>query len=93
MQFKKRNLFCFPAALLCVLIMGRCTESFAAGHGEKTLPPREMKRCVKASYSGGSGTDIDPYKIGSATDWTVLSATPEDWDNQRILIMQGRLYR
>ncbi|GEM_PF-867802 len=86
MQFKKRNLFCFPAALLCVLIMGRCTESFAAGHGEKTLPPREMKRCVKASYSGGSGTDIDPYKIGSATDWTVLSATPEDWDKHFRLI-------
>ncbi len=39
-----------------------------------------------ALYTGGSGTEADPYQIGNANDWTTLSTTPDDWDNYFILV-------
>ena len=32
-----------------------------------------------ATYSGGSGTELDPYQIATLTDLQTLSATPSDW--------------
>lgn len=37
------------------------------------------------TYSGGSGTAEDPYKISTVTDWQELIATSADWDMQFIL--------
>lgn len=37
------------------------------------------------AYSGGGGTETDPYKIGNATDWMQLSAETEDWNKHFIL--------
>ncbi|MDD5134744.1 MAG: hypothetical protein PHP01_04980 [Phycisphaerae bacterium] len=31
------------------------------------------------SYSGGSGTEADPYKIGKVSDWTDLMYAARDW--------------
>lgn len=39
-----------------------------------------------AGYSGGSGTEEDPYKIGKAADWTALMETDTDWDKHFLLI-------
>ena len=39
-----------------------------------------------AFYSGGTGTESDPYQIGSTADWTMLSATPVDWDKHFFLV-------
>jgi len=36
-------------------------------------------------YSGGSGTDVDPYRIGSVADWLVLTARPGDWGKNFVL--------
>jgi len=36
-------------------------------------------------YSGGSGTAADPYRIGSVSDWQLLTARPDDWDKSFIL--------
>jgi hypothetical protein len=36
-------------------------------------------------YSGGSGTEIDPYRISSIRDWQVLMADSTDWDKVYIL--------
>jgi len=32
------------------------------------------------NYSGGSGTETDPYQIGTVSDWNDLMNTPTDWD-------------
>ncbi len=38
-----------------------------------------------AAYSGGAGTETDPYQIGGASDWIVLSTTTADWDKHFIV--------
>ncbi len=38
------------------------------------------------TYSGGSGTPEDPYRISSIDDWHELIAAPSDWDQQFILL-------
>lgn len=40
---------------------------------------------VQAQYSGGSGTEADPYQISIIADWQTLMATPADWDTNFIL--------
>ncbi len=39
-----------------------------------------------AEYSGGAGTEAEPYQIGSVADWTTLTVTEADWDKHFILI-------
>ncbi len=38
-----------------------------------------------ATYSGGSGTSGNPYRISSAANWQTLAATPADWNKFFIL--------
>ena len=38
------------------------------------------------TYSGGSGTAEDPYKISTVADWQELIATSADWNKNFILI-------
>jgi hypothetical protein len=38
------------------------------------------------TYSGGSGTVDDPYKISTVADWGELIATSADWDKNFILL-------
>ncbi|HOH28817.1 MAG TPA: hypothetical protein PLC40_03995 [Candidatus Hydrogenedentes bacterium] len=38
-------------------------------------------------YSGGAGTEADPYRIGSAADWQMLAATADDWDEHFHLVL------
>jgi hypothetical protein len=37
------------------------------------------------TYSGGSGTEIEPYQIGNPDDWQELMTTSEDWNKHFIL--------
>ncbi|OQB35569.1 MAG: The GLUG motif protein [Candidatus Hydrogenedentes bacterium ADurb.Bin179] len=37
-------------------------------------------------YSGGAGTEADPYKIGNAADWMQLTAETENWNKHFILL-------
>ncbi len=37
-------------------------------------------------YSGGSGTEMDPYRISSIRDWQVLMSDSTDWDKAYRLI-------
>ncbi len=37
-------------------------------------------------YSGGSGTEDDPYQIGTTNDWINLKYSSEDWNKYIILI-------
>jgi hypothetical protein len=37
------------------------------------------------SYSGGSGTQAEPYRISSVSDWQELMATPADWASHFVL--------
>jgi hypothetical protein len=39
----------------------------------------------KTTYSGGSGTAADPYRIGCVADWQFLTTRPEDWSKQFIV--------
>ncbi|HOC68545.1 MAG: The GLUG motif protein [Candidatus Hydrogenedentes bacterium ADurb.Bin101] len=39
-----------------------------------------------AKYSGGAGTEPNPYRIGNTADWETLSLTPEDWDSYFVLM-------
>jgi len=39
-----------------------------------------------AIYSGGSGTEVDPYHIGTSGDWITLTATEADWNKHFLLI-------
>ena len=39
-----------------------------------------------ATYSGGSGTQVDPYKISSFNNWKTLMTTSADWDKQFLLM-------
>ena len=38
-----------------------------------------------ALYSGGAGTEPNPYRIANAGDWTALALTTEDWDKYFLL--------
>jgi hypothetical protein len=38
------------------------------------------------TYSGGSGTAEDPYKISTAADWQELIAASTDWDKRFVLL-------
>lgn len=40
---------------------------------------------VFAKYSGGSGTEADPYQIADVNDWNTLMATSADWSKYFIL--------
>ena len=40
---------------------------------------------MAAEYSGGTGTQADPYQIGRAGDWTTLFSSVEDWGKHFIL--------
>ena len=31
------------------------------------------------TYSGGLGTQANPYRISTAADWQELTSTPDDW--------------
>jgi len=35
---------------------------------------------ANGAYSGGSGTEGDPYQISTASDWTDLRSTSADWE-------------
>ena len=39
-----------------------------------------------AGYSGGSGTEAEPFRIGAVSDWEELMATPADWASHFVLI-------
>ena len=39
-----------------------------------------------ALYSGGTGTNPDPYQIASGYDWGTLTDTPSDWNKHFVLI-------
>ncbi len=41
---------------------------------------------AQAKYSGGTGTESNPYQIGSISDWNDLMYTPSDWDANFIMI-------
>ena len=41
--------------------------------------------CLAGTYSGGTGTAGDPYRIGTAADWVELTAATGDWGKQFIL--------
>jgi hypothetical protein len=38
------------------------------------------------TYSGGSGTEGDPYLIGSSEDIIEMSNEPNDWDDHFLMI-------
>jgi hypothetical protein len=38
------------------------------------------------TYSGGFGTEAEPYQIGTVSDWQELMATSDDWDANFIMI-------
>jgi len=40
---------------------------------------------AQAKYSGGSGTEAEPFRIGAVPDWQELMATPADWASHFIL--------
>jgi len=37
------------------------------------------------AYSGGSGTEVDPYQISTVSDWNSLMNTSADWNKRFIL--------
>ena len=37
------------------------------------------------TYSGGSGTQAEPFRISAVSDWQELMATPADWASQFVL--------
>jgi hypothetical protein len=44
-----------------------------------------LSNAEAAVYSGGTGTEKDPYQLGSAADWMTLYGTTEDWDKHFVL--------
>ena len=40
---------------------------------------------AQAKYSGGSGTEAEPFRIGAVSDWLELMATPADWAGHFVL--------
>jgi hypothetical protein len=48
--------------------------------------------CAMAgTYSGGFGTETEPYQIGTVSDWQELMATPADWDANFIMVADVNL--
>ncbi len=45
-----------------------------------------MSSAEAAHYSGGSGTETDPYQIVDTADWTTFSTSTADWNKHFILI-------
>lgn len=43
------------------------------------------------AYSGGAGTEADPYRIAAVSDWNDLMNTQADWDKHFILIADVNL--
>ena len=41
---------------------------------------------ANAKYSGGTGTESNPYQIGSISDWNDLMYTPSDWDANFVMV-------
>lgn len=39
-----------------------------------------------ATYSGGAGTNEDPWQIANVADWMTLIDSPDDWDKHFILV-------
>jgi hypothetical protein len=37
-------------------------------------------------YSGGTGTEADPFRIGTVADWVGLTRSPDDWTRHFILM-------
>ncbi|NLK42386.1 MAG: hypothetical protein GX298_10085 [Planctomycetes bacterium] len=37
------------------------------------------------AYSGGTGTQADPYRLSTADDWLELTNAPQDWDKAFVL--------
>ncbi len=87
MQSRERNVYCLSVVLLCLLVAEKDNQSFASRNEEKMISLQQTGKNLKTSYSGGSGTEADPYQVGSVADWETLSATPGDWDKQFIVIM------
>jgi hypothetical protein len=44
-----------------------------------------MNGTALAKYRGGSGTPLDPYRIGTVADWQTLMNDSADWNKQFIL--------
>ena len=44
-----------------------------------------LSALANGAYSGGSGTEGDPYQISTAQDWTDLTNTSADWNKYFIL--------
>jgi len=40
---------------------------------------------AQAKYSGGSGTEAEPFRISAVSDWQELMATPADWASHFVL--------
>jgi hypothetical protein len=40
---------------------------------------------AQGKYSGGSGTEGEPYRISAVSDWQELMATPPDWASHFVL--------
>jgi hypothetical protein len=40
---------------------------------------------IHNAYSGGMGTQDEPYQISTVADWQALIATPSDWDKHFVL--------
>ncbi len=40
---------------------------------------------AQGKYSGGSGTEGEPYRISAVSDWQELMATPPDWGSHFVL--------
>lgn len=45
----------------------------------------DVKLVIDAKYSGGSGTEADPYQISTVADWQELMNTSTDWDKSFIM--------
>lgn len=43
---------------------------------------------MAADYSGGSGTEEDPYQIGTVGDWIMLSWFSTDWDKKYFILAE-----
>jgi hypothetical protein len=44
------------------------------------------------AYSGGDGTEAEPYQIGTISDWQQLMSTPTDWNELFIMTADVNLY-
>ncbi len=66
--------------------MNRSTSVFANGAAFFGLMTILSAVIFAGTYSGGSGTTEDPYKISTVADWQELIATSADWDSHFVLV-------